>query len=368
MNMNQRFKSCAMSLVSLSMVALVAGCSSPKPRPTERDGVVQVGANTQAKDRRSTAELRREYSSIVKQEQLLDRATKYLEAATLSENPQSRANAYEALVQLPRTLDKVVDRGLVDENYGVRSIAAMAIGSAKLPGHSDLLRVMLGDESPFVQSAAVYALNQTGQLADLNILVDHLFQEDNPGLRAHVAYLLGEMGDESALPLIRDAARAPMPRAMDARLKLLELQLSEAMVKLGDESQLQPLRAALFPAMPADLEATGLAIQSLGEVEDRSSRGTLAKLSESAGPNGELMPPEILLAIAITMSKLGDKNGWYLADMFWESEREVVRADSAAVFGWTGRVEDLAKLERMLSDPSEMVGVAAASGIVRRIK
>ncbi|NEQ53636.1 MAG: hypothetical protein F6K11_26470, partial [Leptolyngbya sp. SIO3F4] len=74
------------------------GCSSPKPKPAERDGVVQVGANTQPNDRRSTVQLRREYSNIVKQEQLLDRATKFLEAATLSENPQSRANAYEALV------------------------------------------------------------------------------------------------------------------------------------------------------------------------------------------------------------------------------------------------------------------------------
>lgn len=366
--MNQRIKTAAFNTIALSLAAIVAGCSSPTPRPAERDGVVQVGANTQPKDRRSTTQLRREYSDIARQEQLLDRATKYLEASTLSENPQSRANAYEALVQLPGTLDRVVDRGLIDENYGVRSIAAMAIGGAKLQGHSDLLRVMMGDESPFVQSAAVYALHQTGQQVDLNLLVDHLFQEDDPGLRAHTAFLLGEIGDESALPLIRDAARAPMPRALEARLKLLDLQLSEAMVKLGDESQLQPLRAALFPAMPADLEGTGLAIQSLGVVGDRSSRGTLAKLSESAGPNGELLPPEILLAIAITMSKLGDKNGWYLADMFWESDREVVRADSAAVFGWTGRVEDLAKLERMLSDPSEMVGVAAASAIVRRIK
>lgn len=366
--MYQQPRQTARKIVLVSLAALVVGCSSSKPRPVERDGVVQVGTNTQPKERRSTAQLRREYSNIAKQEQLLDRATKYLEAMTLSQNPQSRANAYEALVQVPRVLDRVVDRGLIDDNYGVRSIAAMAIGSAKLPGHGEMLRVMLNDESPFVQSAAVYALDQTGQQVDLNLLAEHLFQEEDPGLRAHVAFLLGEMGDESALPLIRDAARAPMPKAMESRLRLLDLQLSEAMVKLGDESQLQPLRAALFPALPTDLEATGLAIQSLGEVGDRSSRGTLAMLSESAGPSGELMPPEILLAIGITMAKLGDQNGWYLAEMFWESDREVVRADSAAVFGWTNRVEDLAKLERMLSDPSELVGVAAASAIVRRIK
>ncbi len=358
----------ATRICTAATIVLMAGCSSSPTRPSDRDGTVQVGTEPATRSTRSTEQLRKDYSSIVKQEQLFERATKLLEASTLSNDAQARAHAYESLVQLPRTLSKVVDRGLVDENFGVRSIAAMAIGKARLQGHADLLRVMLTDESPFVSSAAVYALAQTGQSVDRSALADYLFNEDDPGLRAHVAFLLGEMGDESALPLLNEALRTPMPRVMSARQRLLDLQMSEAMVKLGEDKQLVPIRAALFPALPSDLEATALAIQALGELKDRSSRGTLAQLSESAGPNGELMPPEILLAIAISMAKLGDQNGWFLADMFWMNDREVVRADSAAVFGWTKRVEDLEKLERMLSDPSEMVRVSAASALVRRLK
>lgn len=348
-------------------VLAVGGCSSKPQRQPERDGVVRVGsqnATTAGSSRQTT----REYGSLARQDELRDRAVELLQGATLSASAQARAHAFEGLLLLPRSLDGVVQRGLVDENLGVRSVAAMSIGRAGLRGHAQQLQVMTADESPFVVASAIYALVRTGQSVDRGPLAAYLFQDEDPGLRAHVAFLLGEIGDASALPLIKDAARKRMPRADANRLRLLDLQMSEAMVKLGDQSQLEPLRAALFPAQPSDLEATALAIQALGEVGDQSSRGVLAQLTERAGPQGELMPPEILLSVAIAMAKLGDQNGWFLAEMFWESPRLLVRADSASVFGWTNRVEDLAKLERMLSDQDELVRVAAAAALVRRLK
>jgi HEAT repeat protein len=352
--------------VSIAVIG-VGGCASKPQRQPDADGTIRVGSST-AKTQGSTQQIVREYGSLVKQEQLRDRAVKLLESLTLSADPQVRAHALEALVPMPRALGRVVDRGLLDDNLGVRSIAAMAIGRARLHGHERTLRRLLADESPFVEASAIYALVQTSQPVDRGPLAKYLFQEENPGLRAHVAFLLGEMGDPSALPLIRDAARAPMPKADSARLKLLDLQLSEAMAKLGDERQLEPLRAALFPAQPSDLEATALAVQAIGEVQDRSARGMLIQLSERAGPRNEPMPPEILLSISIAMAKLGDQNGGFLADLFWDDERALIRADAASVYGWTNRLADLAKLERMLSDQSEAVQVAAAGGLVRRLK
>lgn len=367
--MNKSLKSVRTTGVAVLMIASVglAACSSKPARRPDADGTIRVGSET-AVTRGSTREVVREYGSLVKQDQLRDRAVKKLESLTLSADPQIRAHALEGLTPMPRALDRVVERGLLDDNLGVRSIAAMTIGRARLPGHASTLRRLLADESPFVEASAIYALVQTGQGVDRGPLATYMFQEDNPGLRAHIAFLLGEMGDPSALPLIRDAARAPMPRADASRLKLLDLQLSEAMAKLGDEKQLEPLRAALFPAQPSDLEATALAVQAIGEVQDRSARGMLIQLSERAGPRNESMPPEILLSISISMAKLGDQNGGFLADLFWDDERALIRADAASVYGWTNRVEDLAKLERMLSDQSEAVQVAAAAGLVRRLK
>lgn len=365
--MSQRFTSGLLRYAALGLLVFPAGCGGETKKPVVIEQPVYVGSGSARREVRDPKEIREIYSSPVKQEELLRRSLKYLESATLSPDPQARAHAFEALVQVPRSLDKVIERGLVDENYGVRSIAAMSVGKAELKGHAGRLELLLEDESPFVSTAAAFALYQTGHPVNLDFLAAHLLESDDPGLRAHVAYLLGEIGDESALPLLVDAAGVSMPRALPARVKLMELQFSEAMVKLGRERQLEPIRAALYPATASELEATALAVQILGEVKDRSSRGSLAQLSERAGPNGELLPPEILLAIAISMAKLGDQNGWFLADLFWQHERAVIRADSASVYGWTNRTEDLAKLEHLLSDPSEVVGVAAAGGIVRKI-
>ncbi|HED53277.1 MAG TPA: hypothetical protein ENJ00_03640 [Phycisphaerales bacterium] len=355
--------------VCMAAVLMLGGCSSSRPMVAEREGVVRVrGSEARELLSRSRTSAQSEYASPARRAVLLDRANEMLIEATEATDPQMRAHAYEALVQEPELLDGVIERGLLDENYGVRSIAAMAVGKAKLEGHMDTLRILAADESPFVSTSAIYSLVTLGEDVDRTPLADALLQDRQPELRSHAAFLLGEIGDSSALPLLRDAARRTMPRSMSAQVRLSDLQLSEAMAKLGDEDQLEPLRAALFPAQPSDLEATALAVQILGELGDEASRGTLAQLAETKGPTGESMPPEILLTIAITMAKLGDLNGWYLADRFWESDRIVLRADSAAVYGWTARDEDLAKLELMLSDPVGVVRVAAASALVRRLK
>lgn len=354
-------------VLAISLVVGLAACSSGPERPAEVEGPITSGSSTPKRLGISRDEIRK-YESLAKQDELRDQAVKLLEAATLSDDPQTRAHAYEGLVSAPRTLDRVVERGLLDSNLGVRSIAATAIGKARLTGHTATLRRLTADESPYVQIAAIFALAQTGQSVDRGLLAQCLFQEEDPGLRAQAAFLLGEMRDRSALPLIKDAARAPMPKADTARLRLLELQMCEAMAKLGDEEQFEPLRAALFPAHPSELEATALAVQAIGESGDRASRGLLITLSERAGPQNELMPPEILLSITIAMAKLGDQNGWFLADLFWDDERAMVRANAASAYGWTNRTEDLARLERMLSDQSEAVRVAAASGLARRLK
>ena len=353
----------------VALAAVVGGCSSSHPISPEREGVVRVrGSEARELLSRSRSSVEREYANPARRAALLDRANTILIEATEAADPQMRAHAYEALVQEPELLDSVVERGLLDENYGVRSIAAMAVGKAQLSGHTDTLRVLASDESPFVSASAIYALVRTGEDVNRGPLADDLLQDRQPELRSHAAFLLGEIGDPSALPLLLDAAHRSMPRSSSAQIRLSDLQLSEAMVKLGNADQLEPLRAALFPAQPSDLEATALAVQILGEVGDESSRGTLAQLAEMKGPTGESMPGEVLLSIAITMAKLGDMNGWYLADRFWESDRIVLRADSAAVYGWTARDEDLAKLELMLSDPVGVVRVSAASALVRRLK
>ncbi|MEO1584215.1 MAG: hypothetical protein AAFR96_06550 [Planctomycetota bacterium] len=305
--------------------------------------------------------------SIAEQNRLAQDAVSLLRDATRSEDAQTRANAYESLVLRPEELAEVAGQGLLDPNLGVRSVASMSIGRAKISGFDAELAVLLKDESPYVQAAAVYALAALGRQVDQTRLADFARRGDPVQLRGHAAYLLGELGEPTAVGPLRTALREPMPMASQAERRLVELQISEAMIKLGDLEQLGPVRAALYPSQPSDLEAMALAVQIVGEVNDRAARGRLVQISESTDDSGQTMPAEIQLAIAISMARLGDPGGWFLAEGLWASDRDVVRADAATVLGWTARPQDIDRLGVMLSDPSERVRVAAARGVLRAL-
>lgn len=341
----------------LAVVLVAVGCGG-KRSPEEPRGLVDVrgvGGGPQGR------------VFDVRHRVLRERAIAMLVQSARSDQPQVRANAVEGLILAPESLAEVLPAALLDENLGVRSVAAVAAGRAQVLGQEQVLRGLLTDESPYVRASAIFALVRMGATVDRGPLAGFLLDGDPVGVRAHTAYLLGELGDPSAVPLLRSALRAPSRRASEAERRLLDLQLSEAMIKLGDFEQLGPVRAALYPSQPSDLEATALAVQIVGEVGDRASRGRLVQLAELTGGDGGEIPPEIQLGIAIAMAKLGTRDGWFVAEEFDDAERAVLRADSAAVYGWTRRESDLDRLGRLLDDPEPTVRVAAAAAALRAL-
>ncbi|MEM8758128.1 MAG: HEAT repeat domain-containing protein [Planctomycetota bacterium] len=348
-------------------LGVLAGCASD-PVAVERRGTVAVRTIDAARELRlSPEELRTRYADRSVRDAAVRQAIDLLEDATQAGDPQMRANAYEALEAAPATLAAVAARGLTDENLGVRSIAAVAVGRAGVSDHAAALVAMLEDESPFVRASAEYALRAMGAAAESTEIRDALLQTEQPGLRGHAALLAGELGDATHIADLKEAAARQMNRASSLERRVVELQISEALVKLGDEGQLGPIRAALYPASPSDLEATALAVQIVGELGDRAMRGRLAQLSEATGPAGETLPAEIQAAIAISMAKLGDRGGWFIADQLWEAQRFALRADAAAIYGLSGRVEDLPKLRVLMNDRVGLVRVAAASGVLKSL-
>ncbi len=315
----------------------------------------------------SADEIRTDRRRLAEREDLRSAAVVVLQQLVRSPDALTRANAIEALELAPAELDTVAAEALLDENIGVRSIAAVAVGRAGLRDHEPLLRSMLADESDYARASAIFALTRLGFEVDRSPLARFLISGEPFGLRGHTAYLLGELGDASAIELLRDAARAPMEMASSAQRRVVELQISEAMIKLGDRQQVGVVRAALYPSQASDLEAMALAIQIVGEIRDDASRGRLVQIAETEDNQGQRMPPEVQLAIAISMSKLGDLNGWFVADEFWDAPREVLRADAAAVYGWTARDQDLRRLRTMLDDRSGRVRASAAAGILRAV-
>ncbi|MEL6739803.1 MAG: HEAT repeat domain-containing protein [Planctomycetota bacterium] len=296
--------------------------------------------------------------------QVRERAIEALVALARHERPEVRANAIEGLTPVAARVESVVRTGLVDPNPGVRSVAAMVVGEAKLGRAAQAARPMLSDEWPQAQASAIYALRRNGIEVDPSPLAGMLLGAEDARVRAQAAFVLGELGDESAAPMLREAIRQEMPRVGEVQKRLMRLQMAEALIKLGDDTPLSMVRASLYPARPEELEATALAVQVLGEVGDRGSIDQLIFLSAEQADRSRTMPAEVRLAVAQSLAKMGLREGTFLADELADSEIEAVRSQAASVYGVAGRREHLVGLDRLTRDDSAVVRTAAWAGVL----
>lgn len=335
-------------LLSASAVTLT-GCGfkiEPDPAFMAAQGGEPSAASTPASEARSAREV------------AIDR----LVEMAGSTSAQVRANAVEGLARTGGRSEAVVALALRDENPGVRSVAAMVAGRARLTSLAPTLRTMVEDPSQFVQASVMGAMHTMGEGVDPTPVSRMLLESHDPRLRAHAAFVLGEMGDPSALPMLQQAWSAPMRNTTEIERRIFRLQVVEAMLKLGDWSSVDSVRSALYPARPEELEVTALAVQIMGEVRDRDSIDQLIYLADDSGDR--VMPAEVRLAVAGALAKLGLNQGGFIADEYAANPSPVVRAQAAGVYGRTGKIEHLPRLGALMDDPSELVRVAAASGVV----
>ncbi|MFO0834607.1 MAG: HEAT repeat domain-containing protein [Phycisphaerales bacterium] len=362
--------SCLLALV-LAAGAL-PGCGSSGSATTAKPDKPATGsAQAQGKSQdaskpatRNTPPGGKAPSTLVSSSELRERALEVIEDGSRSNAAEVRANAVEAAGLAARRCENVIAIGLKDDNVGVRSVAAMAAGRAKVEALAPALNPMLLDSSPFVRAAAVMGLARMGKPVDQTPLSTMLLTDSSPRVRAHAAFCLGEIGNRSALGLLRQAARSSVPRASDTEIKLMQLQVSEAMVKLGEDETVQSIRAALYPSRPEELEATALAVQILGQVRDKGSSGAMIHLAETKDAAGRPLPAEIRLGIAAALAKLGSPQGGFIADEFVADQNPLLRAQAAAVYGEIGDQTSLAHLSKMLGDPDERVRISAARGVL----
>lgn len=352
--MKKRTGSAAWVLMMAGLVC--AGCASQEGRvdragdPARQDGTVGEAPAAM---------------SSVERSQIRERAIEMLLASTQATPAQMRANAIEGLLGAPSRLETAVALGLKDENLGVRSVAAMAVGRARIGSLGPACEPLLMDSSSFVRISATYAQMRLGRPVDPGQLSAFLLGDPSPRVRAHAAYVLGELKNPSAAGMLRQALLDKMSLAPSEEVRLMQLQIAEALVKLGDSAQVQTVRAALYPSRPEELEAAALAIQILGEVRDRGAIDQLIYLDAYRDESGQRMPAEVRLSIASAMAKMGMKEGAFIAREFQASEIAAVRAQAASVFGETGQRENLRQLAAMMDDPDGFVRVAAAASVLK---
>lgn len=351
MNARSRFR----SLCVAAAIAALAGCAAPTKQTAEEGKPLVVPPDIAAK-----------YGSPLGASQLREQALTSLgTAAATDPNAQFRANALEAMSVAPNRLAPYLPAALRDENPGVRSTAAMLIGKTDQRDLVSAVRPLMDDPNPFAKASAIFALNKCGQKVDATPLAELLLSDPSPRVRSHAAYLLGEMGDPTALGLLREASRSPVPRAAPAEVRLMQLQIAEAIVKLGDETQLETIRAALYPSRPEDLEVTALAVQIIGELRDKQAMDELIYLSAKRDKKGNYWPAEIRLGVAGAMARLGKTQGTFLADEYAGNPLSVIRAQAAFVYGQIGKPENLPKLAVLMGDQSGIVQVSAAAAVLR---
>jgi HEAT repeat protein len=293
---------------------------------------------------------------------LRDRAIEILLEAVRSPRPVVRANAIEALHPAPEYLEPVVSEALGDENRGVRFVAAMTAAQVRLCSLVPLIEPLRLDESESVQAAALLALRLCGHAVSLDPLARWI-RSDDPEVRANTAMVLAEMGNPSAIPMIREAAPVGMGRVSDARVRIVTLQMAEAMVSLGAGEEIEAIRAALF--LPSEQgEATALACMMCGRLGDERALSNLEQLALRS--DLQRPPAEVRMAAAWGVAQLAPERAPLQVPLeYTRSHSPTLRMQAAHTLGrFPARPEVVAALRAMLEDPEAQVRVAAAGAVL----
>ena len=276
-----------------------------------------------------------------------------------------RAHAVEASIRSPKLLLELAPAALHDENRGVRFVACMAIAESGLQGATlnglvPQITPLLEDSSSSVRAAAMLALHRSGQKVNFTPLAAML-QDNDPEIRANAYLVLGELGNESAIPLIRQSLGRGMKLVNPLRVRLVDLAAAEALVKLGEEFEVEPIRAALF-APPEQAELTVVACDSVRRLRDEVARPMLERVVSASG--NSMRSPEIRLAASRALARLGAGSAPLVVAREYIAHPDArVRAQAAALLGDIGSPEALAILAGMLGDGNPSVRVAAAGGL-----
>lgn len=328
----------------------------------------QTSKQTSAQDRDRAPEAMGQLGTTLSQSDsaragvLRSAALELLFQAAESSDPMLRANAIEALQHEPRYLESFARRALADPNRGVRFVATMTVGQQQVESLASLVEPLLRDESESVQAAAIYALHRCGREVDLNPLAALVMSED-PEIKANAAFVIGEIGNRSASSMLQQAAKAKMMRTSPARERIVQLQIAEALVKLGRDDNIEVIRAGLFsPSGMGEIRA--LAATILGRLKDHQYVGTLMDMATRTGTRQEAAEVRMAAASAVAMIR-SDMAPVQIPTEFAGSRLPELRAQAAHSLGSMPTSGSLQTLAHLVEDQVPQVQVAAAEAVLR---
>ncbi len=320
-----------------------------------------------------------------------DKAIREVLDASRSDDAQLRTQALEAIEPLPKRALPLTQIALEDKNPAVRFSALITVGKLRLHALSNNAVRLQDDRDPSVRAAAMFAAHACGHQINMNEL-PKLLGSDEATVRANAALVLGLMGDRSAVPMIREIAQRPMRRASPIRETLVRLQFAEALTLLGEEQEIEVIRAAMFSP---EYEVRVLAVLMLGRLQDRSMTRAMIGFLEDT-------PIELKLAAAQSLAVMGVESGRPIAlaaatydaaavaqqaEAFIRQHRDspfvptyrqlmgdpaaqeriarMARGQAAFALAELGGADATAALVRLLDDPDPSVRLAAAAGVLK---
>lgn len=298
------------------------------------------------------------------------RALAEIRAAAQSDSIGQRANAAEAVVVARDVRVPALELALRDEAMPVRFAALLAIGKAQIRELGAAAAKFQSDPDLNVRGAAVFAARRTGQPAEMNIL-GQMAMSESVTTRSNAYLILGRLGDASAIPLLRAAGAKPLAKRTSlSRQAISQIQLAEALARLGDDDGLRVMRAAMYER---DAEQRVFAVTLFGDLDDRSFSSALAAMASEDRPD----LPELPVAAAVSMAKLGDPGG--LPRLLEAAENSTIewngeaypasQIQAQATFGLARLSDPRAKaaLEKLLDHPEATVRLSAAASVLRSL-
>lgn len=258
-----------------------------------------------------------------------------------------RANAIEAMRQVPRKEDEPVIIAALDDPSGlVRKSAALAVGELRLAAALPKLQQMVQTEDSRVNVAVKFALHRLGDTTHSHDFEDYA-RDPDIAVRSDTAIVLGLLGERSAVVIlkvmIRDSAA------------IVRLQASEAMWRLNDEAGLDDLIGATLSRYTDDQM---IAFLALAEPRDH-------RVIEHVRGGLTTDFPETNLVAARAMGMLGSDEGYGVATQGAKSDDPRRRALACFAFGAIGRSDSQPILSKLLDDPHPQVRLAAAVAVLQ---
>jgi HEAT repeat protein len=188
-----------------------------------------------------------------------------------------------------------------------------------------------------------------------------MLNSKNPELRGNAAMIFGKLGNESSIKLLRDALQSMPSTITPIRRRLINLQVAESLVLLGDTDELEVIRAAIFSSSK-EAELTAIACQIAGRLHDIEVTSTLESIMLT--PNR--YPDEIRLIAATALAEINPSRMPMEAVLrFTSSDSANLRSQSAIALGVQGNQLSLGPLALMMEDYDPLVQISAAGAVLR---